>query len=93
MDWVKENLSKALISQDIISIKIIAKENPTMGANIMPIIIFTKPEVIKAEVPAEIIAGPIRPPIKECVTDTGIPNLVEKATQIIAPIRAKIKKV
>lgn len=69
-----------------------ATKNPITGAKIIPLAILINPWVFKAEKPTETKTTPIKPPIKEWVTEIGIPNLVEKATQIIAPRRAKIKR-
>lgn len=68
-----------------------ATRKPMMGAKIIPMTTFIKPEPTKAKIPTETKVAPIKPPTKEWVTEIGMPNLVERDTQMIAPIRAKIK--
>jgi len=82
---------KILISQEKTKIKKMATKNPIIGAKIIPLAILIKPLVLKAEIPTETRAAPNNPPTKEWVTEIGMPNLVDRTTQITAPIRAKIK--
>jgi hypothetical protein len=61
---------------------------PITGDSTIKTETFIIPEVIKAEGPTFIKAGPIIPPIKEWDTLIGIPSMVQTNTHTIAPTSA-----
>lgn len=80
------------MNQEKPKIKKIARKNPSIGAKIIPAATLMSPLLTMAEIPTETKAAPMSPPIKEWVTEIGMPYFVEKIVQIIAPIKAKIKR-